>query len=97
MISHSLINYSTELMQQGLHRKRLLTCCDNSVINFSSNDYLSLTQDLRIKNAFQKGFSIYPAGSGGSMVICGYHPIHKELENALFLTHNCAISAREAT
>lgn len=82
MISHSLINYSTELMQQGLHRKRLLTCCDNSVINFSSNDYLSLTQDLRIKNAFQKGFSIYPAGSGGSMVICGYHPIHKELENA---------------
>ncbi|WP_019217052.1 hypothetical protein [Legionella tunisiensis] len=51
MISQSLIHYSKQLQQQGLHRKRMLAACfeDKAVINFSSNDYLSLTADGRVK------------------------------------------------
>lgn len=84
MISQSLIRYSRQLQQQGLHRKRMLAGCfeDSAVINFSSNDYLSLTAEERVKKAFQRGFANYPSGSGGSMVVCGYHPIHSELEKA---------------
>jgi len=50
------------------------------ILNFSSNDYLSLSEDVRIKNAYQKGFAQYPCGSGGSMMVSGYHPIHRALE-----------------
>jgi 8-amino-7-oxononanoate synthase len=78
MISQTFIAHSCKLRQEGLYRQRILG--DDSKINFSSNDYLSLTEDQRVKLAFQRGFAKYPAGSGGSMVICGYHPIHKELE-----------------
>lgn len=87
MISQSLILYSKQLQQQGLHRKRTLPACfdDRDVINFSSNDYLSLTADERVKKAFQRGFVNYPSGSGGSMVVCGYHPVHRELEKAFAL------------
>src|SRR5436189_204660 len=83
-LSQVLIEHSSQLVRNGLHRKRILPSCrDNgATINFSSSDYLSLTRDLRISKAFQRGFANYPSGSGSSMVICGYHPIHKELEQA---------------
>ena len=84
MISSVLKEYSTQLKQKGLHRKRMLAgSVEGSVlINFSSNDYLSLAENADISAAFQRGFANYPSGSGGSMVICGYHPIHKDLERA---------------
>ncbi|WP_035917857.1 aminotransferase class I/II-fold pyridoxal phosphate-dependent enzyme [Legionella fairfieldensis] len=80
MINSRLIDHTARLKEQGLHRKRLSVYDD--WLNFSSNDYLSLSLDSRISNAFQKGFADYPSGSGGSMVVCGYHGIHKELEQA---------------
>ncbi|WED44299.1 aminotransferase class I/II-fold pyridoxal phosphate-dependent enzyme [Legionella cardiaca] len=83
MIDDLLEDYSRQLQTSGLHRqRRLLPSLSKPSLNFSSNDYLSLTEDKRIKNAFQRGFRLYPSGSGGSMVICGYHSIHKELETA---------------
>lgn len=83
MIGEILVNYSKQLQAKGLHRQRqLLTSSSENLLNFSSNDYLSLTQDERIKKAFQQGFNNYPCGSGGSMVVCGYHPTHKALEIA---------------
>ncbi|CEK10717.1 aminotransferase class I/II-fold pyridoxal phosphate-dependent enzyme [Legionella hackeliae] len=82
MIEDSLNNYSQELRTTGLHRQRRLVCSSKFSLNFSSNDYLSLTHEKHIKKAFQIGFEKYPCGSGGSMVVCGYHPIHKSLEHA---------------
>lgn len=79
-ITATLKDYSTALLQQGLHRQRRVN--DEALINFSSNDYLSLTSDLRIKKAYQQGFEKYPTGSGGSMVVCGYHTVHQALEKA---------------
>lgn len=55
---------------------------DSDVRVFSSNDYLSLSRLSTIKRAYRTGFLRYPTGSGGSMVVCGYHPIHRDLEQA---------------
>lgn len=78
--SATLIKYRAQLQEQGLYRRRMLV--ENRGINFSSSDYLSLTQEAAIAQAFQKGFANYPSGSGGSMVISGYHASHRELERA---------------
>lgn len=82
MIESALVNYSKALHATDLHRQRQLVCSLKPALNFSSNDYLSLTSSSRIKKAFQQGFDKYPSGSGGSMVVCGYHSIHKTLEDA---------------
>lgn len=81
MLANQLENYLLRCQQQGLHRKRQVITRDG-VLNFSSNDYLSLACDKRIKHAYQTGFSQYPTGSGGSMLVSGYHPIHQALEHA---------------
>lgn len=65
---------------QGLFRERLLR--QGETCDFSSNDYLSLSLDPRIPIAFQRAFAKYPAGSGGSMLISGYHAVHHRLEQA---------------
>ncbi|MCA0403092.1 MAG: pyridoxal phosphate-dependent aminotransferase family protein [Proteobacteria bacterium] len=49
-------------------------------LNFSSSDYLSLKNNKDIKAAYERGFNLYPVGSTGSMVVCGYHENHKVLE-----------------
>lgn len=84
MISSLLQESLAELKQQGLYRKRVLPLSRDSqpLLNFSSNDYLSFTGEPQVKAVFQEGFARYPTGSGGSMVICGYHPVHRELEEA---------------
>ncbi|KTD49419.1 8-amino-7-oxononanoate synthase [Legionella rubrilucens] len=71
------------LQQQGLHRTRQVLPVDGTYLHFCSNDYLSLSNDRRVKKAYQQGFEYYPAGSGGSGVICGYHPIHAEFEQTI--------------
>lgn len=67
------------IKNSGLYRKRSMV--NDSLLNFSCNDYLSLTTNKIIKQAFQKGFEILPSGSGGSIVISGFHKIHQDLEN----------------
>lgn len=80
MLIDSLKDYSLHKKQQGLYRTRELL--DAGLLNFSSNDYLSLATDSRIKKAYQVGFSRYPVGSGGSMLVSGYHLAHQALEQA---------------
>lgn len=83
MITDLLLAQVQELKQQGLYRSRMLADELANCTNFSSNDYLSLRDDARIKRAFAKGYARYPAGSGASMAVCGYHAIHRELEQAI--------------
>lgn len=68
-----------EIKNSGLYRKRCKV--NDSLLNFCSNDYLSLSSMPIVKKAFQQGIDLYPVGSGGSIVISGYHNIHQELES----------------
>lgn len=93
MIGDLLHSQLEHLKQQGLYRKRTLSDDLANCTNFSSNDYLSLRDDTRIKRAFEKGYARYPAGSGASMAVSGYHAIHSELEQAVagLLGVDCAL------
>lgn len=66
--------------EQSLFRERVLRVAN--ACDFSSNDYLNLTSDPRVSAGFQYGFSHYPAGSGGSLLVGGYHDTHHQLEQA---------------
>ncbi|HVT62897.1 MAG TPA: aminotransferase class I/II-fold pyridoxal phosphate-dependent enzyme, partial [Legionellaceae bacterium] len=77
-----LERYLLQRRNEGLYRSRVLSDTNRAILDFSCNDYLSLTHDHRVKQAYRKGFELYPSGSGGSMVLCGYHSIHHQLEQA---------------
>jgi len=51
--------------------------------NFSSNDYLGLSQHPAIVRAWQDGAERYGVGSGGSSHVSGYTTAHHALEESL--------------
>lgn len=81
-LNQKIKNYTGQLAEQGLLRERHIIKAEDSVVHFDSNDYLSLTQDSRICTAYQKAYAAYPAGSGASMLLSGYHATHRQLEKA---------------
>ncbi len=62
---------------------RELSYQGKSYLNFSSNDYLGLSQHKDIIAAWQHGADEYGVGSGGSGHITGYTKAHHHLENQL--------------
>ncbi|MFI4919007.1 MAG: aminotransferase class I/II-fold pyridoxal phosphate-dependent enzyme [Legionellales bacterium] len=79
----SIKAYTDRLTQQGLLRARKLSMPERSdLLCFDSNDYLSLTQEPRISEYYQEGFKSNPCGSGGSMLLNGYHATHHAVERA---------------
>ncbi|MDU3718021.1 MAG: 8-amino-7-oxononanoate synthase [Klebsiella michiganensis] len=52
-------------------------------LNFSSNDYLGLSQHPAIVKAWQQGADRYGVGSGGSGHVSGYSEAHRALEEQL--------------
>ncbi len=54
-----------------------------ALLNFSSNDYLGLANDDRVRQALVDGASRWGAGSGSSHLICGHTEAHHRLEEAL--------------
>jgi 8-amino-7-oxononanoate synthase len=54
-----------------------------SAINFSSNDYLGLSQDARLKTASIAAIETYGTGSSASRLISGTSPLAVELEAAV--------------
>ncbi|KTD15681.1 8-amino-7-oxononanoate synthase [Legionella gratiana] len=81
LLSNKIRDYTNQLAAQGLLRTRVLLE-NSSLIHFDSNDYLSLTLDKRISEAYQCGYSLYPSGSGASMLLSGYHTTHRAVEEA---------------
>lgn len=81
---HQRLQHSLEAKRRsGLYRQRTIeTPHHDSRLSFSSNDYLSLTSDPRLKRAYQEGYAQYAVGSGGSPLVMGYHPMHRQLEQA---------------
>ncbi|MBF0505020.1 MAG: aminotransferase class I/II-fold pyridoxal phosphate-dependent enzyme, partial [Candidatus Omnitrophica bacterium] len=53
------------------------------VLNFSSNDYLGLANDARIKRAAIEAIEQYGLGAGASRLICGNMTVHEKLEAEL--------------
>jgi 8-amino-7-oxononanoate synthase len=53
------------------------------LINFSSNDYLGLSQDSRVKEAAKAALDHYPASATSSRLICGNFDLHEQLEEEL--------------
>jgi len=56
---------------------------DSSLKNFSSNDYLGLSQHPEIKQAYQEAIEKYGAGSTASRLICGTMEPHRNLEETI--------------
>lgn len=52
-------------------------------LNFSSNDYLGLSQHPRVVTAWQAGAARYGVGSGGSGHVSGFTHAHRALEEEL--------------
>lgn len=53
------------------------------LINFSSNDYLGLANDERLKEAAIEATKIYGVGSGASRLVSGSQSLHRQLEEKL--------------
>lgn len=56
---------------------------DPSLKNFSSNDYLGLSSNAELKQAYQDAIEKYGAGSTASRLICGTMEPHRNLEAAI--------------
>ena len=54
-----------------------------SLLNFSSNDYLGLANHFALREATARASVEWGAGSGASRLICGSLGVHHELEEAL--------------
>lgn len=82
----------SQLKQTHLYRSRKVTegaqdtqiiINGKSLVNFCSNDYLSLANHPQIKEAFKQGVDTYGVGSGASHLVSGHSRAHHNLEDAL--------------
>jgi 8-amino-7-oxononanoate synthase len=82
----------SNLKQQHLYRSRKVVDSaqdtkiiidGKSLINFCSNDYLSLANHPMVKEAFKQGINEYGVGSSASHLVSGHSRAHHDLEGAL--------------
>lgn len=65
-------------------RKRKVRSSDaHWQLDFSTNDYLGLSQHPEIKRAFKQAIDSWGVGSTGSPLLSGYSAVHHELEELL--------------
>ncbi|MDB2385931.1 8-amino-7-oxononanoate synthase [Shewanella sp.] len=89
-----VVKTNQSLANQGLLRKRVSVTLDATqkkgikvddlpYINFSSNDYLGLSNAPEVIDALHQGAQHYGVGSGSSPLVVGYTQAHQQLEQAL--------------
>lgn len=80
------------IREQGLYRqlRRLdspqspqININGQTLLNFSSNDYLGLANEAALKEAAVKAIEKHGAGAGASRLICGSLAPHHEIEEAI--------------
>jgi 8-amino-7-oxononanoate synthase len=78
-------DYTKELnIIEKSNRLRTREIFDSSILDMASNDYLGLAHKKKLlKKAFKKVSSSKYFGPKASMLVNGYHPIHKEFEQKL--------------
>lgn len=59
------------------------------LLNFSSNNYLGLAMDPRVKEAAAEAVRTYGCGSGASRLVGGSFPLHAALEQKLAALKQC--------
>jgi 8-amino-7-oxononanoate synthase len=65
-------------------RYRTREVVDNSVLDFASNDYLGLSHNKELHNTTCQTLSELPLHSSkASLLVNGYHQIHKDFEDSL--------------
>ncbi len=92
MFDEELAQRLTTLREQGLHRElrrvdspagTRIRIGGRTLLNFSSNDYLGLANDPRLKRAAIRAIEKFGAGSGAARLVCGSLAPHHELEETL--------------
>ncbi len=61
-----------QLTPTSRNAKTSLIIDNQTLVNFSSNDYLSLGNDESVKSTLIENIKRYSLGSGGSTVVCGF-------------------------
>lgn len=101
-LSDKIAKQQAELNDAGLLRRRqALTPIEGESVdfslngrhylNFSSNDYLGLSQAPQLLDSLNSGARKYGVGSGSSPLVTGYSEAHARLERAL-----CQVTGHEA-
>ena len=92
MLSNDLSGDLKDLVNNKLYRhrksiqeiqKQNIKINNQWALNFSSNDYLGLTQNKDIKTSIINGIKKYGNGSGSSHLISGHYFIHDEIEKLI--------------
>lgn len=73
-----LENSLNQIKQAGLYRERQIL--QEGIVDFSSNDYLGLKDNVITKQKLCQHIEKLPLGSGGSALISGYHEYQRDLE-----------------
>lgn len=60
-----------------------VVCDGRTLANFSSNDYLGLAADGRLREAAAAALDQSGTGAGASRLICGNHALHEKLDEVL--------------
>lgn len=77
------LHQTRSLKRLEMSTTRTIVFEGKELVNFSSNDYLGLSQDKRVQEAAKDAIDRYHASSASSRLICGNLSLHEQLEEEL--------------
>ena len=77
------LSLTRQRQEVNVDSENRVTIGEQHYINSSSNDYLGLAQDPRIKEWYKTNIDKYGCSGSSSQLICGYTSAHRQLEQAI--------------